>query len=213
MIKSLRIEVPITAYLNIKRTQVIPYIKTTPFRGQFNEKAKKKQRLQAREPTHSIYRDFFNGWKDNLLEKWFESNHEDVQSKTIELHMPKEHWHFNQSLVDSRIKLLSDPKYKTAFYFISSHPGTDRCVSHFKGIMGHPAGTEMFVINNIIYRCLTWRSIISGHWNKRYNNNNILWQHKNELVFFLHECKSINQEPMKSAIIDGIRDGLFSNET
>ena len=191
MIKSIKIEVPTTTTLHIKQAQIIPAIKTV-----------------------SLRKDFDSVWMKNQTSRWGSAksrNFEDIQKwqgladdtdrprHVIELHLPCKNWRDLKKVDDadsSKTGLLANPEFLATLYFIGG--------KKFNEIAGHPDGTELFVIDDVIYRRLTWRSITTKFWDRKSRDAGITWKTDDEFVYFLLKCEKINKEPIKSIIIDGI---------
>jgi hypothetical protein len=100
----------------------------------------------------------------------------------------------------NRTSYLANPHYSAAVFFIAG--------KNCNKITGHPAGTEMFIIDDIIYRRITWRSIgvrnrSHGMVSKSGGKDNAAFS------YYLLRCKKSNRDPLKSTILAGLSEGVF----
>lgn len=195
MIKPFQVEVPTTIDLTVRQAQIVPYLGTKPLRSWFDlDKMKNQDR----------YRYLGNGAKGDFkqLRNWANSPGKGGERReVIELHLPHQSWN---DVKEHRAALLANPRYKAALYFVAG--------KNFNRITGHPDGTEMFVINDRFYRRLTWRSITEKFWDKKSKDAGIQWNDGDEFVYFLIRCSKINEEPLKSILIDGVGIELMERD-
>lgn len=201
MPKPIHVEVPTTTKLTIKQAQVVPYLEVRPLREKFvgssslswtySKGLREHGRYYGRRSTVK-YRNI-----DDVL-KWDRK----AGGGTLEIQFPFKNW---KEFKVKKDQLLSDPRHKTALYFIAG--------KNFKTVTGHPSGTELFMIGDDLYRRLTWRSITMSYWDKRQQDAGISWTlDNNGLVYFLWKCEKVNQEPLRSIIIDGIGIELLERD-
>lgn len=182
-IAPIRITVPTTLEVTVKQAQLVPYREIRSLRNNFNTDELAAER----------YNNGSNGdWK-KLIE-FHRSSMSSGHGSVREIIFP--YRDFRQMNYNSRIKsdLLADPENKVALYFVGS--------KNFRQIMDQKSGTEMFVIDDIFYRRITWRSL--GYKN---DEAGIIWRTKGEedaITFFLYPCEKLNQREYKTAILDGI---------
>ncbi len=133
MAHNFRIEIPTTIQLHIRQAEVVPYLELSPV------------------PL-------------NPGRNWTFSNPEDSAAVAVsewskkrgipayQMYMPG--WCWRDVIKKDREAFLSDPKMSAAIFFIAG--------KNWNRISGHPNGTEMFIIDDVIYRRITWRSIGQG---------------------------------------------------
>jgi hypothetical protein len=117
-----------------------------------------------------------------------------TQHSVCQLTMPG-----NWRMIMQEKSLLSDPIYNAAVFFIGG--------KNWNKISGHPNGTEMFVIDDEIYRRLTWQSIDRGAIQDR--GGAITVKYKDRFAYYLLKCKSSNKDPLRSTILTGLSAGVF----
>jgi hypothetical protein len=187
MIKPIQIEVPTTTTLHVKQAQIIPYLKVQPMRTWFDIDKLKSQ---------DNYRRLGSGVRGDFrkLKAWTSSVAGVAEKREVfELHLPYQTWN---DVKRHKAEMLANPEFNASLYFVGG--------KKFNAVTGHPDGTEIFVINDVFYRRLTWRSITTTWWDKKNQDSGIVWKTKDEFVYFLHRCEKINKEPLKSIIIDGV---------
>jgi len=205
MIDPIRISVPTTVEITIKQAQLFPYREVRPLRDNFSDTSNGITRPWGLR-THQ-----YLSWWNNLLEL------EDAK----EIDIPYGDW--RGMLYNNKVKteLLADPQNKVGLFFIGS--------KNFRQIMDQKSGTEMFVIDDVFYRRITWRSLSSsaGRTNditfakwantepghppgasavapSSMSEAGVVWRTEHGLTFFLCPCKKLNQREYKTAILDGI---------
>jgi hypothetical protein len=195
--KPIRIEVPTTTVLTVKQAQVVPYLDLKPLDRDFDGDAGSPQVGAER---------YYGGWRrKNPEHKMSDLNHWATamahKGEVMEITFPFREWNVIRK---NQGGLLANPNYKTALHFVAG--------KNFNSIAGHPVGTELFMIDDEIYRRLTWRSITMGYWDKKKQDYGISWREDDSLTFFLWKCEKINEEPMKSVIVDGIGAELLERD-
>lgn len=185
----IHIQVMMPTTLTIKQAMLIPYTEIKPLRDWFD-----LDKLNA----FNADRKFGNGSKGDFLQlKRWATNY-----SVKEMHFNCASWN---NLKETRITQLSDPRFKTALYFVAG--------KNFNLITGHPTGTELLLIDNQIYRRLTWRSITIDRFNKKIQNDaGVTWRTQDEFVYFLYKCEKINEEPLKSSIVDAVGGELLERD-
>lgn len=121
---------------------------------------------------------------------WAEKNFQTVMRLTF----PGSNW--SDIFKHKRASYLSNPNYSAAVFFIAG--------KNCNKITGHPAGTEMFIIDDIIYRRITWRSI--GVKNRQHG---MVAKSGDTFSYFLLKCKKSNKDPLKSTILAGLSENVF----
>jgi hypothetical protein len=210
MIDPIRISVPTTVEITIKQAQLFPYRGVRPLRDDFNDTSSwigpnlpagssgpsacpqltPTRTNQGPRPAKRSARYLYDPirapvWWNNLLEL------EDAK----EIDIPYGDW--RGMLYNDKVKteLLADPQNKVGLFFIGS--------KNFRQIMDQPSGTEMFVIDDVFYRRITWRSLGKKDFSSE-TGEHVGWRTEHGLTFFLCPCKKLNQREYKTAILDGI---------
>jgi len=175
-IPPIRITVPTTIDVTVKQAQLVPYREFRPLRAEF----KLDEQVNERYGNAGAKGDF-----RKLIE--FESEFHAVK----EMIFPFTDWRNNVFNDQSKIKHLQNPANQVALYFIGS--------KNFRQVADQPTKTEIFVVNDIFYRRMTWRSL--GYKN---NESGIQWKTKESITFFLYPCKNLNTRVYKEVFLDGI---------
>lgn len=194
VIKPFQVEVPTTVSLTVRQPQIIPYSDFRPMRSWFDlDKLKANPR----------YSRLGNGVKGDFkkLKHWATTLDKGHKREVFELHLPYQDW---TEVKERRQELLSNPEFQAALYCVAG--------KNFNRITGHPDGTELFVVNDVFYRRLTWRSITQKFWDKKDRDAGIAWKDGEEFVYFLVKLEKINQEPTRTLLIDGIGMELMERD-
>lgn len=124
--------------------------------------------------------------------------------QVIQVTYPFASWK-NTRNVEARLERLQSPDMKALLCFTAG--------KNFNYVIGQPYGTAMVVLNDEIYRCLTWRSITQGKWNGRsdgiISHKNL---QKNQFTHYLWKLKSANQGDLKEVIISTIGATLLERD-
>ena len=186
-IPPIKVPVQIEVTVHIKQAQIVPFLGLKPLREKFDisafNRAQKYYRASEIDPRKEITR----------LRQWVNRRAGGDLSRVLELHLPTQNW---SALKKDRRQLLTDPSYKTALFFVGG--------KRFNQITGHPDGTEIWVIDDVLYRAMTWRSITTTYWDKKRRDSKIVWRENDHFVYFLHRCEKINEDPLKSTIVDAV---------
>jgi hypothetical protein len=180
-IDPIRIVVPTTVEITVKQAQIFPYREIRPLRDKFDT----SELVEDKYKTGGTRGDW-----NKLLEFHWKSKPRG-RGSVREIEIPWKDW--RQMCYSDKIKteLLADPANKVGLFFVGS--------KNFRQIMDQKSGTEMFVIDDIFYRRMTWRSL--GYKN---NEAGIVWRTADSITFFLYPCEKLNQREYKTAILDGI---------
>lgn len=188
--------------IKAKQPMIVPYLKTTEVRPRFDLQDLRLSLFGLRKiygPERSSINGDFTEFRRWLLQLEYSD-----RNKLLELHFEPTLYNWGE-VIRKRTSMLHSPKYATALYFVAGN--------NFHKMTGHPTGTEFFVINNEIYRRLTWRGVTMKFWDsKKRQDTGILWKTATEYVYFLYKCGKINEEPMKSNIIDTIGMALLERD-
>lgn len=187
MANPIHVEIPTTTVLTVRNAQMLPYLDLKPLRAAFTMP-------EARFKLHKSQEHDFN----ELIE-WARRQHH--RGQVLELQFPFSDW---QQMRDKAQVFLSDPRNKAALFFVAG--------KNFNSVTGHPVGTELFLIDDVIYRRLTWRSITLKYWDKKKHDSGITWKTGSHLTYFLWKCEKINEPELKNAITEGIGAELLERD-
>jgi hypothetical protein len=120
----------------------------------------------------------------------------------MKLTFPGKQW--TDVFKSKRTSYLANPHCSAAVFFIAG--------KNCNKITGHPAGTEMFIIDDVIYRRITWRSI--GVKNRQHGmvsrgGAEALSKEGNGFSYYLLKCKKSNRDPLRSTILAGLSESIF----
>lgn len=185
------VPVPVTIDLKIKQAQIVPFSKMELLRRNIKGYADLPRRIYGRSGKQSVER----------IEQW--SNY--TSHQVWEIHFPVYKWQLMFSAKE-RQRLLTDPNNQAALNFIGG--------KNLNYVAGHPNGTEFFLINDDVYRRLTWRSVTLSYWDRRERDRPITAKDKEtgNVIYFLVKCNKLNEEPLKSTIVDHIGAELLERD-
>lgn len=187
MANQIHVEIPTTTVLTVRNAQMLPYLDLRPLRTTFAPPEPKLKLHKSQE--HDI----------NELIEW--AKKQEYRGQVLELQFPFQDW---QQMRERAQVYLSDPRNKAALFFVAG--------KNFNSVTGHPVGTELFLIDDVIYRRLTWRSITLKYWDKKKYDTGITWKTDNLLTYFLWKCEKINEPGLKNAITEGIGAELLERD-
>ncbi|MHA1839913.1 MAG: hypothetical protein ACTSYO_08185 [Candidatus Ranarchaeia archaeon] len=182
MIPDIRIEIPVPQTLVIRQAQFIAFREFRLLRDQFPNEPQQMRRYGYDHRSAGVRGDY------SLLT--------DSPSQIFELVFPTERWN---DLIYRKSQFLANPDNSVAIYFIGS--------KNFNNITGHPSGTEIFLIDDNLYRKITWRSL-----GLKNEPAAVRYEEDGQLISFLHKCNKINKDPLKSLIVNGIGSEIMNRE-
>ena len=228
--KNFKVSVPTTTELTIKQAALLPYASFKPAPSGLSifgmpepYPALSKWMTETRNSVMEIR------FPPAIRRKWGWKAKNDRQKKEDSYDW-MDYLHLQP---DDRAKLLSNPQNSILVYFVAG--------KNTRALLGQPSGSEMFVIDEVIYRKMTHRSILlKEEWLAKERKKPLrslkhpLAKDRNRpttaelrslekpifykdiknrrLSFFLMKASKANQEPMRSKLLGGLSEHLFKEE-